>query len=331
MKKIGRIRRDNETEDLNKCLYCGELTENSHFCNSHCHAAYDNRESLSPCPVCGEDTLYCFCSDRCMEAAVQETRKDVEIIEIEKKQAPPVDPPVLPSGLNLQLFASSLPAGLVLSPEDLKEIKEKREKDKARQQVIEICQSLAWNIDEHGGFVPGPRGGSSARGDYFSIEILDILQYKKSYRKPYFNMSKDHAPLALVRLNRKRVYAKSSNWFPRTTSSLYLVGQNESGTYFAHAISSRLQPSDKRRSNPTIQDALTWIWNIPDLSLLQRRQGDIAVVKSSGRSHVLPAGHMLQGDMIIHETHPSIQAPGKGEKIIVGRRAKPAVDGQTRD
>jgi len=256
-----------------------------------------------------------------MPELLQETGKDIEIIDIEKKQVP----------LDLQMFASAV-SGLVLSPEDLKERKEKREKDKAQQQVINICQSLNWNIDEHGGFAGHGKYGTSTynRGDYFSISILDILPYKKSYRKPYFNMSKDHLPLSLVRLNRKRVYARSSNWFPHTTSSLYLVGQNESGTYFAHAVSSRLQASDKRRNNPTLLDALLWIWNCP-LDLLLRRQGDIAVVKSSGRSHVLPAGHMLQGDMIIHETHPSIQAPGKGEKIIVGRRAKPAVDGQTRD
>jgi len=34
----------NYIDNMHECLYCGELTENSHFCNSQCHAAYSNKE-----------------------------------------------------------------------------------------------------------------------------------------------------------------------------------------------------------------------------------------------------------------------------------------------
>lgn len=34
----------NYIDNMYECLYCGELTENSHFCNSQCHAAYSNKE-----------------------------------------------------------------------------------------------------------------------------------------------------------------------------------------------------------------------------------------------------------------------------------------------
>lgn len=381
---------EQEQEDLNECLFCGELTENSHFCNSQCHAAYDSRKSLLPCSICGKDTEYCFCSDRCMGLS----DKAIEITGIEKNQAPVsfhkentydlmnlksvssisglsgailyslydfishhtgsffsssfhyamraikfaleekggtvLEEEVVLPGLNLQMFASSPVSCLVLSPEELKERKEKRDKDKAFKQVVNMCREMNWNIDEHGGMLTGPKGGTSARGEYFDVEVLDAVPYRSSWRKPFFNTSKDHLPLAFVLLRRKRVYAVSSKWFPHYSSSYYIVGQNETGTYFAHAVSSRLLPSDKRRSSPTLLDALLWVWNCP-LDLLIRRQGDIAVIKQGGRSHVLPPGHVLQGDSIVHETHPAIQAPMKGERVIVGRRAVPSVNGQTRD
>lgn len=158
-------------------------------------------------------------------------------------------------------------------------------------------------IDEH---------GFSIRGDHHTLEGLDFLAPAEAARW----LATPGTCLALVELERKRVYARSCTWRASTATQKYLVGANEIGTGFAHPVS---------RDCDTVSQACHWIWNGYDTDHLIARQGDIAVVRANGPkwpSH-LPIKHNRDdaAKLVRHPTHPDLPFPGKGERVIVGRRA----------
>jgi len=191
----------------------------------------------------------------------------------------------------------------------LKDWKEKSAK------LLAVCAGII--PDEHG---PGYNASS---GDYISLRGLDYVGPWESHKPPYHDMGGDG--LGLVAVERTRVYAKSSKWRPSSVTTYFLVGRNESGTYYSHPVS----PNCK-----TVEEAVQWIWNGMAYKIIQR-QGDIALVGASTGPKMprrLPWGHRIQGDMIVHETHPDLPLPkNPGERIIVGRRASARSRAATRD
>ncbi len=177
--------------------------------------------------------------------------------------------------------------------------------------AVALAAKAGQMTDEH---------GFSVRGDHFKVDGLDFVPARLSAVAPYC----DHGGegLGLVRVDRTRVYAKSSKWAPSAASTYYLVGRNEAGTYFAHPVA--------RCS--TVPDALSWIWQGKEYDIIQR-QGDIALIGTNGGVKIptLPTGHNVAGDYIVHATHPDLPLPGKGQRIIVGRRAFDRANVASRD
>ena len=176
-----------------------------------------------------------------------------------------------------------------------------------------LARRAAMLFDEHG----------SGRGDHLSTRVVDVVPASESSAAPYLDSG--HGGLALVDIERRRVYAKSSKWRPSATSTRYVVGRNEVGTFFAHAVP---------ESCGSVYNALQWIWGGHALDILWR-QGDIAVIRGSGPKlpSRMPSGHvvLLGPGSIEHATHPTIRLPGHGERVIVGRRAVARVSAETRD
>jgi hypothetical protein len=175
-----------------------------------------------------------------------------------------------------------------------------------------LAEKAGMTTDEHG----------SWRGDHISVSGLSFVGHWESAAAPYWDMGGEG--LGLVSVTRTRQYAKSSNWRPSSVSTSFLVGKNEAGTYFSHPVSPNCT---------TVWEAMDWIWNGKSNSIIQR-QGDIALIGGNGGPKMakLPWGHKIEGDKIVHATHPDLPMPSKpGERIIVGRRASDRATSATRD
>lgn len=158
-------------------------------------------------------------------------------------------------------------------------------------------------------------GSQWDRGDHYSYDYLDFVLPSESIKPPYH----DHGGegLLLIRVTRKRFYAKSSQWRSSTCSETYLIGKDTPG-YFRHPVS---------KDCKNIPEALAWIWRGYERSILER-QGDVALVEGKGCSPKLHHPHRLQPFASIvepagvyHPKHATISVPIKGQKLIVGRRA----------
>lgn len=197
-------------------------------------------------------------------------------------------------------------------PERVYRPKEVREKEWKTQKALELAKKAGQYFDEHGGV---------SRGDHLKTDGLDYVSpYHGSLESPYFDMGGEG--LGLIRITRKRIYASSSGWYPSYCSTTYLIGRNESGTYFAHAVPRHIE---------TVYEAVQWIWNGRAEQIISR-QGDIALIWGRGpKLPELPHGHEVKNGYIVHESHPPLPLPGKGQRIIVGRRAVVRVSDETRD
>lgn len=168
--------------------------------------------------------------------------------------------------------------------------------------------------DEHG----------SAPGDYRTTKAIDFVPSKDAVNVPYCDMG--GAGIGLISIERVRIYSQWRRYFrPSVVREFYLVGRNESGTYWAHAVA----------PTTSVWWALDWVWGGRSLDIIQR-QGDIALIEAPGPK--LPAGGLPPGHevdqaagVVRHATHPPLPLPGKGQRIIVGLRAKEKVSMQTRD
>lgn len=161
------------------------------------------------------------------------------------------------------------------------------------------------------------------RGDHLTTKILEFLPNYITKFPPFYDSGKEG--LVLIEVNRKRIYASSSKWYNSYNLTKYLCGRNETGTYFSHAV--------PKTCNKII-DAIKWIWSNKELRIIQR-QGDIALIKTNSNKRnklpILPTGHKVIDDYIVHDQHPKLPLPQKGEQIIIGKRASAQVSDQTRD
>jgi len=202
---------------------------------------------------------------------------------------------------------------------EYKKSKEYRELTR-RAEFLDLAQEAGLNHDEHGGY--------SSRGDHFTLTILDYA-WKKQDLKRCFACGKY---LGLVSETRVRVYARSSKWRPSSRSDHFVVGTNENGVPFCHAVPNTIV---------SLIDALDWIWTSHEI---EARQGDVAVVKCNLKHvkpmyeevQVVPPSHVVRGEIyekqnqifaknaiLFHKKgqHPDIIIEDEWKKIIVARRS----------
>jgi len=173
-------------------------------------------------------------------------------------------------------------------------------------------------------------GFDSGRGDHHEIHVIDII-----YGDGLALYNGLPPVLAVVEHARKRVYAKSSAWFPGYRSDRYLIGQNDSGTAFAHQVSHNVV---------TVAGAHNWIWSG---AVIIARQGDVGVAPShlknvTGDDCDIPIGgghsrHRFVGEcydngslhvrsgFLIHTAgqHPPIYLDGScWRRIVIARRSE---------
>jgi hypothetical protein len=190
-----------------------------------------------------------------------------------------------------------------------------RKKYEAKQLAVEA----GLQPDEHGGF--------RDRGDHFSLSVLDVIW------KP-IELQKLHATgdmLTLVNQVRTRVYAKSYKFGAGERSDIYLIGRNESGTPFCHAVAQHLR---------TVADAVAWIW---DNQPITARQGDVAITPAKKHitageivaDRVITDRHLISGEdlqngalyarnAVLHhaaDQHPDITIGNEWHKIVIARRS----------
>ena len=159
------------------------------------------------------------------------------------------------------------------------------------------------------------------RGTHLATRGLDYVPAYLSAAAPYHDLG--GAGMGLIEITRRTCYAKNSTWGPSEVSTRYLVGRNESGSYWTHPVPV---------SCATIIDALGWLWDGRELDIIER-QGDIALVRGRGPKlpRELPAGHTLTAEAITHRTHAPLRLPQAGERIIIARRAAARSTAPTRD
>lgn len=167
--------------------------------------------------------------------------------------------------------------------------------------------------DEHGGI------------DNAYVSQIDWISAVEAQSAPYFVLPSANCGIGLVSAVSFTEYRGKFKGWASSCTEYFLVGRNEAGTFFAHRVT---------ESN-SVEEAINWIWGGRAKQIV-RRQGDISIIKGAGPKGLdkLPFGHTVQGDYIVHDTHPSMAIPGKGERIIIGRRAAQKGNGtfsQTRD
>lgn len=188
-----------------------------------------------------------------------------------------------------------------------------------KYEARELAMRAGLEHDEHGGY---------RRGDYHTLIVLDVIWQPAKLRT--LHASGDI--LALVIDCRKRIYAKSYGHGPGERTDVYLVGTNESGTPFCHAVAQHLL---------TVADAVDWVWwgNEP----ITARHGDVAITPTrkpikNGElvndlqivdRHVITGevyrnGALYARNAVLHHTadqHPDITIGNEWHKIIIGRRS----------
>ncbi|MBS3949740.1 MAG: hypothetical protein KGZ53_03635 [Peptococcaceae bacterium] len=159
------------------------------------------------------------------------------------------------------------------------------------------------------------------RGTYLATRGLDYVPAYLSAAAPYHDLG--GAGMGLIAITRRTCYSKSSGWGPSDVATRYLVGRNESGSYWTHPVPV---------SCATVIDALEWLWDGRGHDIIER-QGDISLVRGRGprMPRELPDGHTIDGSYIVHRSHAPLRLPQSGERIIIARRAAARSAAPTRD
>lgn len=196
------------------------------------------------------------------------------------------------------------------------------------EKVIQFANDTAIKQDEHGIY---------RSGDKTDIIVIEAINGKKDLKK--FHASGDL--LALVRIDRTRTYSRTymRNYGPATRTDKYLIGQNETGTRFAHQVHDTCE---------SIEEAIKWIWQ--DFNITARH-GDVGITpvdlnfKDTGSplenmqiidSHKYSGLFLKKGKIfyvrsgrITHDKnqHPDIEVPDSWHRIIIARRAQKGMRG----
>lgn len=234
---------------------------------------------------------------------------------------------------NMEMILRELPARIKETKQNYKEyLKTKEGKEYIlTRKVKEFAQSTAVDQDEHGIY---------RSSDDISIYVIEAVNSKK-------DMKKYHASgelLALVRVSRERAYSRqyTRNFGKGKRSDIYLIGQNETGTRFAHPVSDSCE---------TLEQAINWIW---DNNKIIARHGDIAITESKTvknltgqivNEYQIMDSHVFTGELhkngstyvrngtLIHKKgqHPDVHIGNDWMKIIRAKRYRKANAIGTRD
>ena len=173
--------------------------------------------------------------------------------------------------------------------------------------------------------------GDGRGGDHFRLNVHDI-----EYDPLKLRTLHSRTTLALIGQERTRTYAKRSQWRPSTREDLFLVGRNENGVAFAHAVSSRNAIS-------TVRAALQWVWDVDDIEDVVDRHGDVGVIRTSAvpkktttgtikvlDSHAFTGEHCVRGRIVYARRgvlthtkgqHPDVKIGDEWMKLVPARRS----------
>lgn len=171
-----------------------------------------------------------------------------------------------------------------------------------------LLSASKFQWDEHGSMPSRPYLRGKKR-TVTSLEILDYVAPSPAKAAPYLDMG--GWGLALVAMHSYTVY---KDYSPSMATVFYLVGRNETGTSFAHAVSCKISHS--------VRAAVRWLWN--DLPVIERA-GDVGISPGARRERYLPPGHKLIQDganWVIRHTpgqHADLVVPPQ-HRIVVARR-----------
>jgi hypothetical protein len=199
------------------------------------------------------------------------------------------------------------------------------------KKVQEFAQSTAVDQDHHGIY---------QSGDDVYISVIEAVNTKKDLKK--YHASGEL--LALVKVSRERTYSKqyTRQFGKGRRSDKYLIGQNETGTRFAHPVSDSCE---------TLEQAINWIW---DNNKIIARHGDIAITESKTvknltgqivNEYQIMDSHVFTGELhkngstyvrngtLIHKKgqHPDVHIGNDWMKIIRAKRYRKANAIGTRD
>jgi hypothetical protein len=188
----------------------------------------------------------------------------------------------------------------------------------------------AAKIDEHGSWNFGVE--SNRKGGCESLN-WDLYSYGEDVHTKNF--------LAIIQI--RRFYRKKQGYYPSIRKNYFLLGRNEDGTVFAHAVESAVIHSAIRRGVDPILAVQKWIFGFDYERVL--RQGDIALIPCSRRpaapplakrtaivnkTHALKANQLLENGELyaknphlthVPGAHPEVQGLNKWYRVAVGQRA----------
>lgn len=189
--------------------------------------------------------------------------------------------------------------------------------------------STGTHVDEHGTWEFGAELDRKRRGIALN---WDLYGYGQDV----------HSGQLLAVIQVRQYHKQCANWWPSIRKNYFLIGHNEDGTVFAHAVQFGVVRSAIRRNKPVIQAVQDWLWDA-DYSRIVR-QGDIGLVPRKAKprgepveptltvedSHQLSATEIrrdgkhlyaLNPDMIhLPGTHPPVSATG-WYKVVSAKRA----------
>lgn len=175
------------------------------------------------------------------------------------------------------------------------------------------------HVDEHGAWEFGADIDRKRRGVALN---WDLYGYGLDF----------HSGRMLAVIQVRQYHKQCAGWWPSIRKNYFLIGSNEDGTVFAHAVQSAVVRSAIRRDRPVIRAVQDWLWDADYSKVV--RQGDIGLIprrsKPKGESiddsvtvegsHHLSAAEILRdgkhlyalNPAMVHVpgTHPSVSAVG---------------------
>ncbi len=147
--------------------------------------------------------------------------------------------------------------------------------------------STGTHVDEHGAWEFGAELDRKRRGIALNWDLYGYGQDVHSRQL-----------LAVIQV---RQYQKQcAKWWPSIRKNYFLIGRNEDGTVFAHAVQSGVVRSAIRRNKPVIRAVQDWLWDT-DYSRIVR-QGDIGLVPRK----VKPKGEPIEPTLTVEGSHQLI-------------------------
>jgi len=203
-----------------------------------------------------------------------------------------------------------------------------------KQQVIDLVNKAADadKVDEHGSWDFSAAFDKKGRGQAINWDLYGVG----------YDI---HSGQLLIVVQVRKYEKRHKNWFPSVRKNYFLVGTNEDGSTFAHAVSHAPIHAAIRAERDVILAVQNWIFGGDYANML--RHGDLALVPMKSRpagskgqlrkvavleeSHELKAAQIAIVDNRIYAKNPQLHhLPGthsdvnaKGwYRIMIGNRAK---------